>query len=178
MKDIVFIDSRVNNYQSLATEIESETEAVILDSTQDGVEQITHKLANCTDIETIHILYSGEKKSLQLGLTQLHIDNLELYTNQLQKWSAALTDNANILLYDCNVTSELVEETFRQQLSHVTGAKVTEPSELTDGFQFFQLGNDGSLEQQVELESYQLINLINPAKMNNEVVMSTSVFGQ
>jgi hypothetical protein len=178
MKDIVFIDSRVNNYQSLATEIESETEAVILDSTQDGVEQITQRLASCTDIETIHILYNGGKRSLQLGSNQLHIDNLELYTNQLQKWSAALTDNANILLYDCNVTAELLEETFRQQLSHVTGAKVAEPSELTDGFQFFQLGSDWSVEQQFEVESYQLINLTSPAKMNNEVVLSTSAFGQ
>jgi hypothetical protein len=178
MKDIVFIDSRVNNYQSLATEIESETEVVILDSTQDGVEQITHRLASCTDIETIHILYNGGKRSIQLGSNQLHVENLEIYTNQLQNWSAALTDNASIMLYDCNVSSELVEETFRQKLSQMTGAKVAEPSDLIDGFQFFQLGSDWPLEQQFELELHQLTNLISPQNMNNEVVALTPGFCQ
>lgn len=166
MEKIVFIDSRAENYQSLATDIESETELVILDSTQDGVAQITQGLMDRTGIEEVHIIYNGGEKSFQLGSTQLNADNLEAYTSQLQQWAAALTDNATIFLYDCNAVSEQVREAFVQKFSQLTGVDVGEPSDMTDGV---QLESDWYLEQQLELELHSWINLRSRPKIKSIV---------
>lgn len=156
MKEIVFIDSRVENYQSLAANVEPEAEVVILDPTGNGVEQITQVLVSYTGIEEIHIVSIGTEESLQLGSTQLDADNLEAYTSQLQQWATALTDNAVILLYDCQVVSGQAGEAFVQQLSQLTGADVATANDLTDNT---QLGGDWYLERQLEIELHNWINL-------------------
>ena len=43
--------------------------------------------------------------SLPLGNGSLSLDNLEAYSEQLQQWRSALTVDADILIYGCNVAS-------------------------------------------------------------------------
>ncbi|MEG4452993.1 DUF4347 domain-containing protein [Microcoleus sp. N9_A3] len=102
---IVFIDAAVTDYQNLLDGVKSGVEAIILDSHRDGVEQISEVLANRTNIDSIHLVSHGEPGSLQLGKTRLSIDNLEAYSQQLQQWRRALTIDADILIYGCNVAA-------------------------------------------------------------------------
>jgi hypothetical protein len=80
-------------------------EAIVIDSHRDGVEQISEVLANRTNIDSIHLVSHGEPGSLQLGKTRLSVDNLEAYSQQLQQWRRALTIDADILIYGCNVAA-------------------------------------------------------------------------
>ncbi|NJS11367.1 MAG: DUF4347 domain-containing protein, partial [Microcoleus sp. CSU_2_2] len=102
---IVFIDAAVTDYQTLLEGVKLGVEAIIIDSDRDGVEQISEVLANRTNIESIHLVSHGAPGSLQLGKTQLSIDNLEAYSQQLQQWRRALTVDADILIYGCNVAA-------------------------------------------------------------------------
>ena len=128
---IVFIDSTVEDYQSLAAGVEPGTEVVILDSTRDAVGQITEVLANRSDINSVHIVSHGGEGSLQLGLTGLNAGNLEAYSSQLQQWKSALTPDADILLYGCNVASGQTGEAFIQKLIQLTGADVAASNDMT-----------------------------------------------
>ncbi|WP_341735124.1 DUF4347 domain-containing protein, partial [Microcoleus sp. EPA2] len=101
----VFIDAAVTDYQTLLDGVKLGVEAIILDSDRDGIEQITEVLANRTNIDSIHLVSHGEPGSLQLGKTRLSIDNLEAYSQQLQQWRRALTVDADILIYGCNVAA-------------------------------------------------------------------------
>ncbi len=103
---IVFIDAAVADYQTLLDGVKLGVEAIILDSHRDGIEQISEVLANRTNIDSIHLVSHGEPGSLQLGKTRLFIDNLETYSKQLQQWQRALTVDADILIYGCNVAAE------------------------------------------------------------------------
>ncbi|MBH8572965.1 DUF4347 domain-containing protein [Nostocaceae cyanobacterium CENA369] len=148
---IVFIDTAVIDYQSLLAGITPGSEVVILDPTKDGVEQISQFLAGCESqsVQSVHIISHGSTGSLQLGSANLSLANLNFYTNQLQQWRNYLTDNADILLYGCNVASG--DRTFVQQLSQITGADIAASDDITGNA---ELGGDWDLEVKTgEIES-------------------------
>ena len=112
VRAIAFIDSQVEDYQSLITGIMPGTEAIIIDSRADGVAQITQVLTNRTKIDSIHIVSHGSPGCLQLGKTLLCGHNLETYHKQLQQWRHALNLYADILIYGCNVAAETTSDSI------------------------------------------------------------------
>ncbi|AOY79568.2 DUF4347 domain-containing protein [Moorena producens JHB] len=140
---IVFIDAAVENYQELANGVEPGTEVVILDSSQDGIEQITAALAGREGIDNIQIVSHGAEGMLQLGSTQLNSENLEAYQAQLEQWGDALTESGDILLLGCNVAGDDHGVAFVEELSQVTGADIAASDDLTGSN---ELGGDWVLE--------------------------------
>ncbi|NJL67059.1 MAG: DUF4347 domain-containing protein [Microcoleus sp. SM1_3_4] len=104
-KSIAFIDSQVDDYQTLVAGVKPGTEVVVLDAGRDAIEQITEILGDRTNIDSIHIISHGSPGSLQIGKTGFCEDNLEAYSQQLRQWQSAFTDSAEILIYGCNVAS-------------------------------------------------------------------------
>ncbi|MEG4859315.1 DUF4347 domain-containing protein, partial [Microcoleus sp. K1-B6] len=102
---IAFIDTQVENYQSLVAGVKPGTEVVVLDGNRDAIDQITDILALRTNIDSIHIVSHGAPGSLQLGNGCLSADNVETYSEKLQQWRSALNLGADILIYGCNVAS-------------------------------------------------------------------------
>ena len=145
-KEIVFIDATVADKESLVAGVKPGTEVIILDSTRDGVAQITEVLANRSDIASVHIVSHGAEGSLQLGASAVNSDNLQAYSNSLQQWASAFTADADILLYGCDVASGGSGEAFVQQLSQLTGADVAASDDLTGSA---VLGGDWDLETKV-----------------------------
>ncbi|NJL89086.1 MAG: DUF4347 domain-containing protein [Coleofasciculaceae cyanobacterium SM2_1_6] len=134
--NIVFIDPRVDNFNSLVSGLKANVEKVILDPTQDGIEQITTFLKGRTGaIDSVQILSHGSSGNLQLGSTQLNSENLEAYQASLKEWFSVSDKTSgktpDLLLYGCNVASGEVGESFIQQLSQFTGADVAASVDLT-----------------------------------------------
>ncbi|MBD2515327.1 DUF4347 domain-containing protein [Nostoc sp. FACHB-973] len=147
-QNIIFIDRAVIDYESLIAGIQPGTSVVILDSTTDGVEQITQALQG-GNFASVQIISHGSSGSLQLGTTLLNVNNLNSYTNQLQQWRNYLTEDADILLYGCNVAS--FDRVFVQRLSEITGADVAASEDITGNA---ELGGDWDLEVKIgEIES-------------------------
>ena len=120
---IVFIDSAVDEYQSLVDSAIPEAEVIILDSTYDGIDQITNVLQGRTNIAAIHIVSHGSPGSLQLGNSQLSLNTLERYSSQLLTWATPLT-SSSLLLYGCNVAAGDAGEEFLERLHQLTGANI------------------------------------------------------
>ncbi|MHC0066257.1 FG-GAP-like repeat-containing protein [Nostoc sp. UIC 10890] len=142
-QNIIFIDQAVINYESLIAGIQPGTSVVILDSARDGVEQITQALQG-GKYQSVQIISHGSGGSLQLGATLLNVNNLNSYTNQLQQWRNYLTEDADILLYGCNVAS--FDRVFVQLLSQITGADVAASDDITGNA---ELGGDWDLEVKI-----------------------------
>src|SRR4028119_2233648 len=117
---IVFIDAAVPDYQTLLARVKLGVEAIVIDPYRDGVEQISEVLANRTNIDSIHLVSHGGPGSLQLGKTRLSVDNLEAYSQQLQQWRRALTIDADILIYGCNVAASRVCQKVRQGINSLS----------------------------------------------------------
>jgi hypothetical protein len=140
---LLFIDSRVGDYQSLIAGTQSGTEVHVLDLTQNAIAQITQTLMGRSNISSLHILSHGSAGSLQIGSDWLSATNLERYASDLQSWSKSLTDDADILLYGCDVAEGEVGHAFVQQLAKLTSADVAASNDLTGNS---ALGGDWDLE--------------------------------
>ncbi|MEQ8464997.1 DUF4347 domain-containing protein [Coleofasciculus sp. E1-EBD-02] len=145
---LVFIDPTIDNYSTLVKGIIPEAEGIVLDPRVDGVKQITQVLAGCRNIQAIHIVSHGSPGCLYLGNSQLNISTLQDYARDLQRWSEALTADADILIYGCNVAAELPTLlpqgiSFIDWLSQLTGAKIAASANLTGSA---ALGGDWDLQ--------------------------------
>ncbi|MBD2280751.1 PA14 domain-containing protein [Aphanizomenon flos-aquae] len=142
-KNILFIDSQVQNYQALVENVGADTQVFILNNHEDGIEQISNVLANYSDIDSVQIISHGGAGMVQLGNTVLNNENLQAYSDYLQGWRNSLTDNADILFYGCNVGEGELGVEFLQQLGDLTGADIAASNDLTGNS---VLGGDWELE--------------------------------
>jgi len=153
---IAFIDSTVQDYQQLTAAIAPGTAVYLLDPLQDAVSQITQTLLQHHGIASLQVISHGSTGQLQLGQTTLDINALTQYAPQLQSWQSALTDDADILLYGCEVGSGPWGAAFVQQFAHLTGADVAASNTLTGSA---VLGGDWVLEVNTgEIADFFLLN--------------------
>src|SRR5262245_6657318 len=107
-------------------------EVLVLDPNGDGLAQITEALAaHSGDVSSLHIVSHGWNGSLALGSTTLDAASLESHQAQLQAWADALTADADILFYGCNVAADAAGIAFVEQLGALTGADVAASTDLT-----------------------------------------------
>ncbi|MCY7274697.1 MAG: DUF4347 domain-containing protein [Phormidesmis sp. CAN_BIN44] len=142
---IAFIDVNVSDYQTLVAGVAPGTEVHVLDSRQDAVTQITNTLLGRHDISSLHIVSHGEAGGLDFGTGKLNLQNLPEYAAQVQSWSNALTENADLLLYGCDVAQGELGKAFTSILSQLTGADVAASDDLTGSA---DKGGDWTLEYQ------------------------------
>jgi Ca2+-binding RTX toxin-like protein len=181
-KQIIIVDPTVQNYHQLVADIPADTQVVVLDETRDGVEQITEILAGTSNLSAVHILSHGSQGSLKLGATYLNSQNLESYSNLLQQWQVNLSENADILLYACDLVgapalisstegqeeshSPLTREaegiSFIHKLSEITGADIAASNDKTGST---KLGADWDLE--IQTGSIEATNPLNAEVMQN-----------
>jgi hypothetical protein len=124
-QDFVFISADVEQYEWLAAITYRKSNVIILDSEQDGVAQITDALnAAAQSIRRLHIISHGVPGSLQIGSNALSLKSLSRYANELIEWRSHLAQDAEILLYGCNIAHEATGEFFLHALHYLTGAAI------------------------------------------------------
>jgi hypothetical protein len=140
---LLFIDPTVENYQSLIAGVAPGTEIHVLSPLQNAIAQITNTLTGRSGISSLQVLSHGEAGGLDFASMKLDLGDLEKYSGQLQSWAKALTPDADILLYGCDVAAGEQGQTFVQQLAKLTGADVAASTNLTGSA---GLGGDWNLE--------------------------------
>ncbi|AFZ23572.1 hypothetical protein Cylst_1281 [Cylindrospermum stagnale PCC 7417] len=140
---LVFIDPRVEDYQSLVAGVLPNTVVNILDVEQDGIQQISQALAFWREIKSIHIVSHGDPGRLYIGNSVLSDENLNRYAGQISGWANALSADAQILLYGCSVAQTEQGKGFVRRLGELTSAIVAASDNLTGSA---ALGGDWELE--------------------------------
>ncbi|PSB44504.1 hypothetical protein C7B67_22520, partial [filamentous cyanobacterium Phorm 6] len=130
-REIVILDPTVPDSNYIAQGIKPDTATYILKNKVNAIEQITTILAQHQGIETLHIISHGSSGNLYLGTTELNSSNIEHYSQQLQQWRNALSANASIILYGCNVAAGKSGHQFLTQLNQLTGANIAANSQPT-----------------------------------------------
>ena len=142
IRNILFVDANISNFQRLTQQIQPGTRVVVLDSSKSGITQITETLVKYNNLESIQILSHGTEGQLQLGSTMLNKAQLETFRHEISAWGTALTEQGDILLCGCDVANGS-GQAFVQQLSQVTGADVAASTNWTGSR---TLGGDWTLE--------------------------------
>ncbi|MFS8873514.1 DUF4347 domain-containing protein, partial [Synechococcus sp. R50.1] len=141
--ELVFIDQALPDLAILLAGIRPGAEVVFLDPNKDGIEQITETLRGRKGIKTLHILSHGQAGSLSLGRRVLNRENLPEYADLLAKWKSSLADDADILIYGCEVAAGLEGRLFIEQIARLTGADIAASTNLTG---YAKAGADWILE--------------------------------
>ena len=148
--ELVIVDTGVEDYQTLLSDILKQSEGnrsieiITLDATRDGVEQLTEILRRQSNLDALHIISHGESGMLQLGIGELDNDSLQSRAEELAVWKTAFGDEADILLYGCDVASGSAGAHFVDALSKLTGADVAASTDKTGS----KADSDWELEQQ------------------------------
>ncbi len=149
--DIVFVDPATPDYQKLIDDIraqdgDADIEVVLLDVERDGIEQISQTLAGRRDISAMHLISHGAEGSVQLGSSLLNFDSLLQNAKQIKGWGQALTVDADLLIYGCDVAGSTEGKSLVDALARLTGADVAASVDPTGTT---QQGGDWILEYQV-----------------------------
>ncbi|MEO8401515.1 MAG: DUF4347 domain-containing protein, partial [Gammaproteobacteria bacterium] len=132
-KELVFIDSKVLNPETLLAGISANASVHFIDAGQDGIDQIDSVIkAEKSPIKTIHILSHGESGSLTLGNSILNQETLsENYASEIASWRSHLTEDASVLLYGCDVAKGSLGQQFVSEISKDIGASVAASMDYT-----------------------------------------------
>jgi Domain of unknown function (DUF4347)/NPCBM/NEW2 domain/Calx-beta domain len=127
---IAFVDAGIYDPLSAAAGFQADIK-VILDSTRDGITQITETLSQYHNLEAVIIISHGNAGQLSLGNGFLNQASLEAYAHEIQQWQKSLTADADIFLGGCSVAAGIVGREFMQSLSDLTGADIAASTDLT-----------------------------------------------
>ncbi len=132
-KEIVFIDSRVKDAQTLLQGMSPSVEVYFIDAKSDGISQIDKVLNNeKSPVAAIHILSHGSSGALELGDSVLNTQTLRnQYASDIASWNSHLTSDANILLYGCGVAEGNIGRQFVSNLAEVSGANIAASIDAT-----------------------------------------------
>ena len=147
-KELVFIDSRTPDYQAMVDDLranrpDTEFELIIIDSDEDGIDKISSTLASVDPVAAIHIISHGSGGAVQLGSVILNNDVINERGDELLEWSDELTDDADILIYGCNLAATDEGVALVDNIALLTDADVA-ASDDTTGHE--SLGGNWQLE--------------------------------
>ena len=128
--EIIFIDASVQDVRAFLSG--KSGEVIILDANRDGVEQIAQALAGRKDVTAIHILSHGDVGQLRLGNAALtRASMLAEHADELAQIKAALSGDADILIYGCNFGQGDLGGLATDTLATLTGADVASSIDVT-----------------------------------------------
>ncbi len=126
--ELVFVNSDVADYgqliQSLSGNASRSIDVVVLDTTHDGINDITAALAGYHDLSAIHFLSHGSEGQVWLGNTLVSLSNVDQFAAAFASWSQSLQADADLLFYGCRLAGNDVGLQLVDSLGHLTHADV------------------------------------------------------
>ena len=147
--EIVFLDAGLPDSASLLADLQAQqragrpVEIVTMAANQDGLALIGATLAGRQDISALHVLAHGSDGVLQLGSVSLDEQTLLRRAGEVAAWGAALTADADLLLYGCDLAQTGIGQNLVRDLASLTGADVAASTDLTGAA---ALGGNWTLE--------------------------------
>jgi predicted outer membrane repeat protein len=175
-QEIIFVDAATPDYQQLLTGLNTDSpdtdyQIFILQSDRDGIEQITEILGGFDTVDAIHLVSHGNEQGIQLGNGWLDQSSLDGYAEVIGSWSTVLDEEADILIYGCNLAAGISGQHLIGSLAELTGADVSASDDLTGAV---TLGGDWDLEHQIgQIETTLAFNSI--LQQNWNAVLGTFV---
>ncbi len=152
--EIVIVDGNVENADRLIDDLresagsDRQVEFVFLDADRDGIAQVSEALASRADVAAVHLISHGDEGRVQLGNSVLDFDALLASASQIKAWGQSLSQDADIMIYGCDVAASEGGRSLIDALSRLTGADVAGSDDTTGNT---VLGGDWDLEYRVGL---------------------------
>ena len=130
-KEIVFIDSGVDDYQTISNKINPSFSTYLIDAQQDGFIQMQNILQKHNDVDAIHIIGHASAGQVVLGSAVLNAETLNAQSDNLRVIGSALSNEGDILFYGCNLAQDEKGKLLIQQIGNITQADIAASDDVT-----------------------------------------------
>ena len=94
-KEIVFIDSGVDDYQAIVNAIDSTKSIYLIDANENGFLKMQNILQDQSDIDAVHIIGHASAGQVVLGNSILNGDTINAFSSTLQSIGNSLTQEGD-----------------------------------------------------------------------------------
>jgi hypothetical protein len=122
--ELVFVTPSVIRTEEFDNRLPHHAEIIYLDKNKSGVLQITEYLARKEEIDAVRILSHGNPGFFELNGEIIDRRYLAENGTLFKSWKASLSEDADIMLYGCNIAATKEGRELVQQLAELTGADV------------------------------------------------------
>lgn len=155
--ELIVIDANVDNAEVLAADLlagkDGAVEILWLDANRDGIEQIAEAVAG-KSYSAMHVVSHGSGGEISLGNGILNRDTLFGYARQIARWGTALSEDADILFYGCDLAATESGQALIKSIASLCDCDVAASDDLTG---HADLGGDWDLEYVVgDIETSQV----------------------
>lgn len=136
-REIAFVDETLDGVDVLIEDLlamnapDRDIQVILLRSDGDGIAQISAALSQREGIDAVHLLSHGADGSIRVGGVSLDFDSLLARAGQVREWRDALSAQADIFLYGCDVARSPLGQSMVEALARLTGADVSASSDVT-----------------------------------------------
>jgi VCBS repeat-containing protein len=130
-KNIVFIDSAVEDYETITSSFKENTEFYLINANEDGFKRISEILKDRENIDALHLIGHGSSGQILFGNAFLNNDTIDNYQSTLSSIGQSLTTSGDILFYGCNVASTEQGEILIKKISEITKADIAASDDIT-----------------------------------------------
>ena len=128
---LVVIDPRVANYQSLIEQLGASYSYLLLSADSDGVTQIANYVAANPGFDAIHLISHGSPGQVAVGTSTLSEATVGGYTAQLNQIGASLNAGGDLLIYGCDIAQGVGGQQLITDLSRLTRLDVAASTNRT-----------------------------------------------
>ncbi|WP_130536804.1 DUF4347 domain-containing protein [Thiomicrorhabdus indica] len=126
---VAIIDQSIKDYQTLVASATAQgLEVKLITPQRDGFEQLAETLTGRSDIDALHIICHGRPGQLLLGETGIDTDDLIHHADSLRQIASTLADNADCLIYACELGQGVEGAVFLNTLQDYIGCSVAAAS--------------------------------------------------
>ena len=143
LKQVVFIDTQVEDYQQLIRAFDKNTEIHLIQSNENGFDKINQTLKGYKNIDSLHIIGHGSAGQILFGDALLSNDTFNQYSKTLKSIGNNLSQSGDILFYGCNIASNERGLSLISKISEITKADIAASDDVTGK------GGDWHLEKNI-----------------------------
>ena len=130
-RTVVVIDTRLDDYQTLARQAAPSAEVLLVDAQADGLAAVSRALAEGGPVSSLQILSHGGAGQFMLGNRTLDGAGVDAATDTLRAWAGGLAPGADILIYGCGTGAGEAGQALVARLAELTGADVAASADDT-----------------------------------------------
>ena len=131
LKQVVFIDTQVEDYQQLIRSFDKNTEIYLIQSNENGFDKINQTLKGYKNIDSLHIIGHGSAGQILFGDALLSNDTFNQYSKTLKSIGSNLSQSGDILFYGCNIASNERGLSLFSKISEITNADIAASDDVT-----------------------------------------------
>ena len=133
VSELVIIDHNVPDKHILYRGLKPGVDVVEFNGYENGLIQLQNTLSQYRDLDTLHIVSHGEEGVIFLGSSQLDEKSLKGKLQTLASIDKAMKDQADVLIYGCEVAKSEKGEALLQLISNKANVDIAASNNLFSG---------------------------------------------